>query len=137
MPKALPIPIKARWFVCGYVVIELLSAVSNAHGASDGVAHVAHLGGMLFGWLLIKWWRRTSHEFNGWDGYEYHEGFMDKVKGWLKKSGERLSGRGGNPGGGTAGHGGRGTWSSSSTGGGTTGNADWDYNARKKEEEAV
>ncbi len=51
----LPVPIKAKWFVCGYVVIELFSALSQQ---GDGVAHVAHLGGMLFGWLLLRYWRR-------------------------------------------------------------------------------
>jgi membrane associated rhomboid family serine protease len=54
----LPVPIKAKWFVCGYVVIELFSALSQR---GDGVAHVAHLGGMLFGWLLLRHWRRHPH----------------------------------------------------------------------------
>ena len=42
----LPIPIKAKWFVMIYVVIELFSAMSSS---GDNVAHMAHLGGMLFG----------------------------------------------------------------------------------------
>ncbi len=50
----LPVPIKAKYFVVGYAVIELLSALSNHN---DGVAHFAHLGGMLFGLLLILYWR--------------------------------------------------------------------------------
>jgi membrane associated rhomboid family serine protease len=49
-----PIPMKARTLVIGYGVIELLLGVS---GAQPGVAHFAHLGGMLFGWLLIRYWR--------------------------------------------------------------------------------
>jgi membrane associated rhomboid family serine protease len=49
-----PIPMKARTLVILYGVIELLLGVS---GAQPGVAHFAHLGGMLFGWLLIRYWR--------------------------------------------------------------------------------
>lgn len=50
----LPVPIKAKFFVMGYAVIELLSALMRS---TDGVAHFAHLGGMLFGLLLILHWR--------------------------------------------------------------------------------
>ena len=49
-----PIPIKAKWFVIGYGVIELWSGLANTN---SGVAHFAHLGGMLFGYLLIQYWR--------------------------------------------------------------------------------
>jgi membrane associated rhomboid family serine protease len=49
-----PIPMKARTLVIGYGVIELMLGIS---GAQPGVAHFAHLGGMLFGWLLIRYWR--------------------------------------------------------------------------------
>jgi membrane associated rhomboid family serine protease len=49
-----PIPMKARTLVIVYGVIELLLGVS---GAQPGVAHFAHLGGMLFGWMLIRYWR--------------------------------------------------------------------------------
>ncbi|WP_457652805.1 rhomboid family intramembrane serine protease [Rhodocaloribacter sp.] len=47
-------PIKAKWFVIGYGLIELWAGVS---GAQPGVANFAHLGGMLFGFLLIQYWR--------------------------------------------------------------------------------
>ena len=49
-----PIPMKARTLVIVYGAIELLSGVT---GFLPGVAHFAHLGGMLFGWLLIRYWR--------------------------------------------------------------------------------
>lgn len=49
-----PIPMKARTLVVIYGVIELLLGFS---GMQPGVAHFAHLGGMLFGWLLINYWR--------------------------------------------------------------------------------
>lgn len=51
----LPFPIKAKYFVIGYAVIELLLGVSNSQ---DGIAHYAHLGGMLFGLVMILYWRR-------------------------------------------------------------------------------
>ena len=49
-----PIPMKARTLVLVYGVIELLMGIT---GTQAGVAHFAHLGGMLFGWLLIRNWR--------------------------------------------------------------------------------
>ncbi len=49
-----PIPMKARTLVIVYGAIELLL---GATGIQPGVAHFAHLGGMLFGWLLIRYWR--------------------------------------------------------------------------------
>jgi len=49
-----PIPIKAKYFVIGYGLIELFSGVIPHQ--NDNIAHFAHLGGMLFGFLLIKYW---------------------------------------------------------------------------------
>jgi membrane associated rhomboid family serine protease len=49
-----PVPIKAKYFVIGYGAIELFSGIANRPG--DNVAHFAHLGGMLFGFILIKYW---------------------------------------------------------------------------------
>ncbi|RMG80051.1 MAG: rhomboid family intramembrane serine protease [Bacteroidetes bacterium] len=49
-------PIKAKWFVIGYGLIELISGLSN--NPDDNVAHFAHLGGMLFGYILIKFWKK-------------------------------------------------------------------------------
>ena len=57
----LPFPIKAKFFVIGYAVIELLSGVANSN---DGIAHFAHLGGMLFGLVLILYWRK-KHKIGG------------------------------------------------------------------------
>ena len=50
-----PFPIKAKWLILGYIAIELFSAMS---GPGDGIAHMAHLGGMLFGFLLIRYWQK-------------------------------------------------------------------------------
>lgn len=49
-----PIPMKARTLVIVYGIITLLLGIT---GTAAGVAHFAHLGGMLFGWLLIRYWR--------------------------------------------------------------------------------
>lgn len=48
----IPIPVKAKYVVAGYGVIELVSGIAGVQG--DGVAHFAHLGGMLFGWGLLR-----------------------------------------------------------------------------------
>ena len=53
------IPIKAKWFVIGYGALELFYGIS---GTSDGVAHFAHLGGMLFGLLLILYWKKKAKQ---------------------------------------------------------------------------
>ena len=50
-----PFPIKAKWLIGGYIVIEVWSALNTP---GDGIAHMAHLGGMLFGFLLIRYWRK-------------------------------------------------------------------------------
>ncbi len=52
------IPIRAKYFVIAYGVLELYFGVVNRPG--DNIAHFAHLGGMLFGFLLIKYWRRRG-----------------------------------------------------------------------------
>lgn len=51
-----PIPMKAKWFVVVFLVIEFSAGVV---GVSDSVAHFAHLGGMLWGWLLLRYWKKT------------------------------------------------------------------------------
>ena len=58
----IPIPIRARVFVIIYALIELFAGLGSVAGisSSDHVAHFAHLGGMLFGWLLILFWKKTN-----------------------------------------------------------------------------
>lgn len=51
----IPFPIKAKWFVIIYVAFEFVAALGSS---GDGVAHTAHLGGMLFGFLMIRYWNR-------------------------------------------------------------------------------
>jgi membrane associated rhomboid family serine protease len=52
-----PIPIKAKYFVMAYGAIELYLAITQP---GSNVAHAAHLGGMIFGYILIRIWRKTT-----------------------------------------------------------------------------
>lgn len=56
------LPMKAKYFVILYGLFELYSGLQNNPG--DNVAHFAHLGGMLFGFILIKYWRRKMNRWN-------------------------------------------------------------------------
>jgi membrane associated rhomboid family serine protease len=56
-----PIPIKAKYFVVFYGIAELFLGVSNRAG--DNVAHFAHLGGMIFGYFLILYWKKNTKHF--------------------------------------------------------------------------
>ncbi len=55
-----PIPIKAKYFVIAYGLIELYLGLTRP---GSNIAHFAHLGGMLFGFILIKYWNRGSSRF--------------------------------------------------------------------------
>lgn len=59
----LPFPIKAKFFVIGYAVIELLAGL----GSGDNIAHFAHLGGMVFGFFLILYWKNKGRR----NGFNY------------------------------------------------------------------
>ena len=105
----LPIPIKAKWFVIGYAGIELFSALATP---GDHVAHLAHLGGMIFGFFLIRYWRK--HPQNG-GRYNINSGpnFFDRMRtNWEQHNQKKAANN--------TGH-----FTSS-------GNSDWDYNAHQK-----
>jgi membrane associated rhomboid family serine protease len=55
-----PVPIKAKYFVLGYGLIELYFGIMESN---SNVAHFAHLGGMIFGYLLILYWNKTTKNF--------------------------------------------------------------------------
>lgn len=57
----IPVPIKAKYFVIGYGLLEFFLGIQNS--ASDNVAHFAHLGGMLFGFFMVKYWSRNRKKF--------------------------------------------------------------------------
>lgn len=110
----LPIPIKAKWFVMIYVVIELASAFGTSN---DGVAHLAHLGGMLFGFLLIRYWR--NHPYSGFGDYGVSKGqqFFDRMKANWESRHRSSSGNG------------------SARTEQTRHESDWEYNSRKEAEQ--
>lgn len=51
------VPVKAKWFVIGYAALELFY---GATGRAAGIAHFAHVGGMLWGYLLLLYWKRKG-----------------------------------------------------------------------------
>jgi len=53
-----PIPIKAKWLVIGYGAFELFNGVTST---MSGVAHFAHLGGMVVGFILIRYWKMPTN----------------------------------------------------------------------------
>ena len=109
----LPVPIKAKWFVMGYAAIEVFMALSTP---GDGVAHLAHLGGMVFGFFLIRYWRRhPGANYNSFSGSSIFDSMRRK---WEQHS-RRPSGSYGN----------------SSHSADSRTESDWDYNARRKREQ--
>ena len=52
-----PVSLKAKWFVLIFAAIELLTGIS---GAGTGIAHFAHLGGMLFGLVMLLYWKKKG-----------------------------------------------------------------------------
>lgn len=59
----IPVPIKAKWLVIGYGVLELTMGLGNM---VDNVAHFAHLGGMIAGVILILYWKKKGVFNNHW-----------------------------------------------------------------------
>ncbi len=59
-----PVTLKAKWFVIIFAVIELITGVT---GMGGGVAHFAHLGGMLFGLILVLWWKKGNKMYTYYD----------------------------------------------------------------------
>ena len=78
-----PMPLKVKWLVVGYGLFELWAGVSSK---GDNIAHFAHLGGMLFGWLLILWWRRRGRRQDGWPYGRPASGgktLMQRIRSWV------------------------------------------------------
>ena len=77
----IPVPIKAKYLVIGYGLLELGLGVANSSG--DDVAHFAHLGGMLFGIMLILYWRKNNNNFR--TGNTWNQSWTKKITGFFKK----------------------------------------------------
>lgn len=78
----IPIPIMAKYFVIGYAAIELFEALGRP---GDGIAHFAHLGGMLFGLLLILYWRNggRNRRKNNFSDFYNRNGGSDHFRNWF------------------------------------------------------
>ena len=66
----IPIPIKAKYFVTGLLLIDLFLGVKGDSifgGGGTGVAHFAHIGGALVGFLMMWYWKKTSFNNNRWN----------------------------------------------------------------------
>ena len=59
-----PVSLKAKWFVLIFIAIELFTGIT---GTADGVAHFANLGGALFGFLLMLYWKKTGKIYRNWN----------------------------------------------------------------------
>ena len=55
-----PVALKAKWFVLIFGALELLLGLS---GRGGNVAHFAHLGGMIFGFFLILYWKKNNRMY--------------------------------------------------------------------------
>jgi membrane associated rhomboid family serine protease len=53
-----PVPIKAKYMIIGYGILELFLGITNF--SFDNIAHFAHLGGMIFGFILIMYWKKKG-----------------------------------------------------------------------------
>ncbi len=82
----IPVPIRARIFVIIYAVVELFAGLGSVAGlTADHVAHFAHLGGFLFGWLLILYWKKRNWQepliFTWWERLKERFGNNDNSQG--------------------------------------------------------
>ena len=111
----IPIPIKAKWFVMIYAGIELFSAMATT---SDNVAHLAHLGGMVVGFFLIRCWRKHSGvHYNRSQGQQFFDNMKRK---WDNRGKQQDLG------------------STNTRANGNVYNShqsDWDYNRRKRDDQ--
>jgi membrane associated rhomboid family serine protease len=60
----LPIPIKAKYFIPGIIVLDLIFGIT---GAPTGIAHWAHVGGALFGFIMAWYWKKNSFDNHRWN----------------------------------------------------------------------
>lgn len=62
-----PIVLSAKWMVAIFAVIELATGIPSITNVVGGIAHFAHLGGMLIGWLLMLYWKKKHTLYNNYD----------------------------------------------------------------------
>lgn len=62
-----PMPIKAKYFIPGLILLDLFSGLSGTSIFGGGIAHFAHLGGALFGFIMMWYWKRNQFNNNRWN----------------------------------------------------------------------
>lgn len=68
MMMFIPIPIKAKYFVPGMITLDLVLGLSSSYyGNGGGIAHFAHVGGAIFGFMLMWYWRKNQFKHNRWN----------------------------------------------------------------------
>jgi membrane associated rhomboid family serine protease len=80
----IPVPVKAKYLVLGYGLLELYSGFANHSG--DPIAHFAHLGGMLFGIFLILYWKKKGDFY----GKKQWPSIWNKVTAFFKKKPRKM-----------------------------------------------
>lgn len=63
----IPVPIKAKYFVPGIVLLDLFSGVTGYSIFGGGIAHFAHVGGALLGFIMMWYWKKNQFNQNRWD----------------------------------------------------------------------
>ncbi len=63
----LPIPIKAKYFIPGLILLDLFSGVTGQPIFGQNIANFAHLGGALFGFIMMWYWKKNQFNNNRWD----------------------------------------------------------------------
>ena len=110
----IPIPIKAKYLVIGCALIELYYSYSSTE---DGIAHIAHLGGMVFGFFMIRYWRKQVNGYSGSSARDAFEKLRDSLGGKRNRQHFNYT-RNHNP--------------QSDTNSYQSHQQDWDYNAHKR-----
>lgn len=62
-----PIPIKAKYFIPGLILLDLFSGVTGFSVFGQGIAHWAHIGGALFGFIMAWYWKKNSFDKHRWN----------------------------------------------------------------------
>lgn len=62
-----PVPIKAKYFIPVLIAIDLFSGVTGYSLFGGGIAHFAHVGGALFGFIMMYYWKKNQFNQNRWD----------------------------------------------------------------------
>ena len=62
-----PVPIKAKYFIPGLIALDLFSGFTGYSLFGGGVAHFAHVGGAIFGFIMMWYWKKNQFDQNRWD----------------------------------------------------------------------